>query len=266
MGDNLGDRAIMRLPWILLCPVLLAPTLCSAQTSSFGPASICADDGPLVWAASEFPPYAWKDEQGLHGYAVELVELMAKRIGRDASISFFPWARTLRMTEQGQRCGVFPLLRTPERESHFRWLMSAGKTRYVFYGKPHAPLEDRAALRKSRIGVLRGAPMKKQLQDEGFTQIIESSSYRDLLRMLENDTLTAIFGLEINLDGNLEVFGVKPDQLRKGPYMGSDELFFAASPALSDDEAEAWMQAWREVVRDGLVAKLRRKYKLDGEH
>ncbi len=255
----------MRLRWIVFAHLLFAPAFCPAQTPAFGPASICADDGPLVWAASELPPYAWKDEQGVHGYAVELVELMAKRIGRDTSITFFPWARTLRMTEQGRSCGVFPLLRTPERESHFRWLMSAGKTRYVFYGKPQTPLEDKAAMRKARIGVLRGAPMKKQLQDEGFTQLVEANSYRDLVRMLENDSLTAIFGLEINLEGNLELYGAKANELRKGPYMGSDELFFAASPGLSDDEAEAWMQAWREVARDGLVAKLRRKYKLDVE-
>ncbi|HEY4083030.1 MAG TPA: transporter substrate-binding domain-containing protein [Burkholderiaceae bacterium] len=256
----------MRLRSIFFAQLLFTPALCPAQTPAFGPASICADDGPLVWAASEFPPYAWKDEQGLHGYAVELVELMAKRIGREASISFFPWVRTLRMTERGQRCGIFPMLRTPERESHFRWLMSAGKARYVFYGKLQTPLEDKAAMRKARIGVLRGAPMKKQLQDEGFTQIVEVNSYRDLVRMLENDSLGAIFGLEINLEANVELYGVKADQaLRKGPYMGGNELFFAASPGLSDDEAEAWMQAWREVVRDGLVAKLRRKYKLDVE-
>ena len=222
----------------------------------------CGSTTQLSWITSQFPPLIWKNAQGPQGYAHVLIEKMAERMGRKVELEFYPWARVLRMVEDGPGCATVPLARTPEREKRFRWLAPLVYTPYVFYGKPGAPIDDLETLRKSRIGVIRASASKAWLVKQGFTQLIETKDHSDLVRMVNNGSIDAMFAFEEAMAGAIEAYDYKMEPLRAGLRLGGANFYFAASLDLSDEEASQWQQAWRELYRDGTLAQLQRQYKI----
>src|SRR6478609_9328933 len=122
--------------------LMLSPALAAPTTS-----------GPLVWTAGNLPPFAWLNAGGPQGYAYELVVQMAARMGRQSEVGFYPWARAVRMAQDGETFGVFPLARTPDREQKFHWLIPLAHVRYTFFGRGGTELGNLDALRQARIGV-----------------------------------------------------------------------------------------------------------------
>ena len=225
----------------------------------------CANPAQLNWIASQFPPLIWKGPQGPQGYAYVLIEKMAERMGRRVEVGFYPWARILRMLEDGPGCATAPLARTPEREKRFRWLVPLVYSPYVFYGKAGAPIDNLETLRKSRIGVIRASATKDWLVKQGFTQLIETKDHGDLVRMVNNGSVDAMFSFEEAMTGAMEAFDYKMEPLRAGLRLGGANFYIAASLELSDEEAAQWQQAWRELYRDGTLAQLQRQYKIKAD-
>jgi polar amino acid transport system substrate-binding protein len=230
-----------------------------ASVLPLAPAAI-AQPGELEWVAGEMPPWSWTAAAGPQGYAYELVVAMAQRLGRPGKVTFYPWARAVRVTEQGEMLGVFPLARTPDREARFRWLVPLMHVRYVFLtlaAHKGATLED---LRRRRIGVLRGSPILQYLKNERFESHLEGKDYQDLLRMLSQGTIHAIYAGAPMLDAAIDQYGYERSQFATPATLGDATLYIAASPRVADKEAELWLKAYAALEEDGTVARLRRKY------
>lgn len=214
----------------------------------------------LQWVAGDLPPWGWRTPSGAQGYAHDLVIAMARQLGRDGQVSYYPWARAVRMAELGDAVGVFPLARTPDREAKFRWLIPLTTVRYVFLtaATDRPPTLDE--LRQRPIGVLRGSPIIRNLRNERFTRVIEAKDYSDLLRMLSERTIHAIYAGGPMLDSAIEQYGYDRAQFSSHLTLGEAPLYLATSPRLPDQEAQQWLKAYAALEEDGTVARLRRRY------
>ncbi len=215
---------------------------------------------PLEWVAGDLPPFSWRSPKGSHGYAHDLVLLMAQQIGRAVQVSYYPWARAVRLTEQGSNVGVFPLARTPDREQRFQWLVPLMTVRYVLITLAGAQRLSLADLRALRVGVLRGSPIAQNLQAERFTTIVDGKDYKDLLRMLRNGTLDAVYAGAPMLDAAMDEYGYARQQFTAQQVLGEARLYMAASLGAAPEEARLWQKAYQQLVDDGSVERLRRRY------
>jgi hypothetical protein len=242
---------------LLLMSLLAMPPL--TGRAQVGPeAEIRA--APLEWVAGDLPPFAWRTPGGAQGYAHELVQLMARQIGRVAQVSYYPWARAVRLAEQGSNVGVFPLARTPDREHRFQWLVPLMTARYVFITPATAQRLSLAQLRTLRVGVLRGSPIVRNLKAERFTTLVEGKDYKDLLRMLADASLDAVYAGAPMLDAAMDEYGYPREQFTAQQALGEARLFMAASLGTAPEEAHLWQQAYQQLVEDGSVERLRRRY------
>lgn len=218
--------------------------------------------GALRWTAGNLPPYSSMRPDGPHGYAYELVVLISAKLGRPSEVSFYPWARALRMVRDGTDYGTFPVLRTPEREAQFRWLISLGKVRHVFFARAGSTIDlmNADALRTERIGVLRGSPHIAFLRERKHALLVEAPDLKDLLRLLNEGVVNAIYATESTTKAAIEEFGFQQRDFRTGLSLGDSELFMVASPRIDPAEAERWLKAYRELQQDGTVARLQKKY------
>jgi polar amino acid transport system substrate-binding protein len=246
-----------------LLPLLFAPAL------SFSPIARAA---PLEWIAGDLPPFVWRAQDGQggqspQGLAYELAILMAAKMSRPIEVQFYPWARAVRMTQEGTSYGVFPLARTADREGQFKWLIPLLHVQYRFFGRAGdgLDLQDLETLRASRVGVLRGSPIIKNLQTENFATVITAKDYKDLLRLLTEGIVDAAYAGEPMLLAAIDEYKLKPQDFRVGASLKSAELYMATSLALEPAEAERWLQAYRELQKEGVVARLQKKY-LQREH
>lgn len=240
-------------PWLLVL-TLIPPLLISNMARA----------APVKWLAAELPPFVWQSHEGPQGFAYELAAHMSAKIGRPMALSFYPWARAVRMAEGGANYGVFPLARTPDREPQFKWLISLAHVNYTFFGRKGdlLDLSSLDALRAQRVGVLRGSPIIKNLQAEKFGHIVQAKDYKELLRLLNEGIIAAAYAGEPMLRAAIDEFNFKPQDFRSGLSLKSAELYMATSAALDAAEEELWLQAYRELQLDGTVARLQKKYLL----
>ncbi|MCV2368797.1 substrate-binding periplasmic protein [Roseateles oligotrophus] len=224
--------------------------------------SNAARAAPLEWLAGELPPFVWQSHDGPQGLAYELAAQMSAKVGRPMALSFYPWARAVRMTEGGPNYGVFPLARTPDREAQFKWLIPLAHVNYTFFGRSGSSvdLDDLNALRAQRVGVLRGSPIINNLQAERFQHVVQAKDYKELLRLLAEGIVAAAYAGEPMLRAAIDEFNFKPQDFRSGLSLKSAELYMATSLTLDPAEEERWLQAYRALQLDGTVARLQKKY------
>jgi len=256
--------SISNLPSLLAC--LLVAGLMSARATAAPPTTPGTSPPGLTWIAGDLPPFVWQGPKGPEGFAYELAVAMAKRLGRKPEVQFYPWARAVRMALEGDAYGVFPLARTPDREQQFRWLIPLMRVEYGFFVRQTAA--ERPAvnptqldeLRSTRVGVLRGSPIIKNLQAQNFTRVIEAKDYKDLLRMLNEGILDAIYAGTPMLQASMDEYGYQRSAFVLGTHLGEAELYMGTSLKLDAAEAEQWLRAYRQLQDDGTIARLQREY------
>ena len=81
--------------------------------------------GNLTLLTEEYPPYNFRQEGKLTGFAVDLMVLMLEKldsgIGRD-DIKLLPWARGYQIVKTKKNSVLFAMSRTPSRETVFKWV------------------------------------------------------------------------------------------------------------------------------------------------
>lgn len=214
----------------------------------------------LEWVAGDLPPFAWVGPKGPQGYAHELATRMASKLGRPPEVSYYPWARAVKMTREGQHYGIFPLARTPDRESQFRWLIPLVTVRYAFVGPAGRTPQSLDQLRTQRVGVLRGSPIINNLRAERFSDLVEARDYKDLLRLLNMDAIAVIYAGSPMLNAAIDEYGYERQRFQTHTTLGEATLYMGASLALSEAEAQRWVQAYQLLQADGSVAKLQQQY------
>lgn len=241
--------------------VLAVSGLCAAV--SLGGSAQAQGNERLRWLGGDLPPFVWQSSNGPQGYAHELLTLMAQKLGRKPDVAFYPWARAVKQTIEGDNYGVFPLARTPDREAQFRWLIPLAHVHYSFFAASSTtgPL-GLEQLRTQKIVVLRGSPIIKNLQAQGFTQIIEAKDYRDMLRMVSIGVVVAAYAGAPMMQSAMQEFGFKASDYKLVATLGNADLYMGTSLRLDLGEAQLWIEAYRTLEQDGIVARLQKKYQL----
>lgn len=234
---------------------------------AFSCQAVAAPTEQIKWVSAELPPFVWQNNNAPQGYAYELIAAMSAHMGRQTDLNFYPWARAIKMTAEGSSYGVFPLARTPDRETGYKWLIPLATVKYTFFGRrpalagkidiEHATMGE---LRGLRIGLLRGSPIASNLLEKNFQHIVYEKNYQDLLRMLALGGIDAIYAGYPMLIAAIKDFGFHFEDICIGASLGSAELYLAASPGLNMTEERAWQNAYETLLKDGTVTRLQDKY------
>lgn len=115
---------------------------------------------------------------GYFGGAIEPGGMLEQRVidvlwpQAAGQICWMPWARAMITATRGN-CLLFPLTRTPERESEWQWLTPLARDRLVLVLSPEAAQRGRelADLRALKVGSVRSAFVLGRLMTLGFTNI-----------------------------------------------------------------------------------------------
>ncbi|MCZ2496886.1 ABC transporter substrate-binding protein [Xylophilus sp. Kf1] len=122
------------------------------------------------------------------GPATQLVEQTLQRAGlTDYRVDLYPWARAQDLALREPFVLIFPIARTPERESRFHWVGEIKRSRYFLYA-----LRDRAEMKVTRLeharawttGVVRNDVRQQALLQRGFTRLAVSAQPMENFRKL----------------------------------------------------------------------------------
>ncbi len=65
----------------------------------------------------QYPPYVYQDHDEVKGIAVTVLKEAFRRIQQPVSIKLYPWARSIKMIEEGSADAIFTAYKTAERET-----------------------------------------------------------------------------------------------------------------------------------------------------
>lgn len=213
-----------------------------------------------IWVGHDIPPYLSIGAKGPDGYAFHLFQRVIRQAQLDAVLQIYPWARTWRMLQNGQAEAAFPVTRSPDRETQYRWLFPVGRFRFAAYTRyAQGPLAgELSALKALRVGALRASLGRSLLQPAGVTQVVEGKDFTELLALLDRGIVDAVIGPEPVLRTITPEAGAK--RLRITTMNQGYELYAVASAAMSDDSVRRVMAAYQHLVDTGVVAQLRKTY------
>jgi polar amino acid transport system substrate-binding protein len=153
MGSNLRSKdgplaGVESMVLCRCCMLLLFAVLLNAS----------AHARKLVLAATEYPPY-YSETLPRGGPVADLTETALRKAGFEVEVRFMPWARALKLGEQGKVDGLIGVWRSPERELSFIYSEPVVSNRIVLcrYGSSGPDkFTSFEALRPFTIGVVRG--------------------------------------------------------------------------------------------------------------
>lgn len=235
--------------------------------------------GPVVELSAlteQLPPLNMEAEGRVTGFSSELLDLIAADAGIHVRKQVLPWARAYDRALRNPDVILYSLVRTPERESLFRWVGPISPRRIVLYrwaDRTDIVLKNLDDARPYRIGSTLESASTKLLEKLGFAAIPATDAAGGGLELGVNDEtnmrkfIAKRFDLLVSLDWaaayNAKNAGIDPAQLVPALVLDeSSAYWYGLNPGTDPEVAKRLDQALSKAKADGRYNQLRQKYLL----
>jgi len=227
-------------------------------------------DESIQLMTEEFPPYQFYEGEGenrvITGISIEIIKALQKKIGNSDPIKVYPWSRGLKLLAKHKKQCALLTLRTPERESKYKWVGPLAKLEMVFFKRAGSDLgvhsiEDAKKIRK--IGVTKNVAGHEIMLNMGFTNL-------DVLQSGADDK-----NMKRLIKGRVDVW---PTSYYSGIYVArkngvldqvevikevslmSGHLYIAFNKETDDQIIHQWQSALDLLKSDGVTDEIMNKY------
>lgn len=240
--------------------------------------SLCVQaSGPmpeLTALTEQLPPLNMEVDGRVTGFSSELLDWMAADAGIPLRKQVLPWARAYDRALRNPDVILYSLVRTPERESLFRWVGPISPRRIVLYrwaDRNDIVLKTLDDARPYRIGSTLESASTKLLEKLGFAPIPATDAAGGGLELGVNDEtnmrkfIARRFDLLVSLDWaaayNAKNAGIDPSLLVPALVLDeSSSYWYGLNPGTDPEVAKRLDQALLKLKSDGRYNQLRQKY------
>ncbi len=158
--------------------------------------SLSASELPEIYIVTEesYPSNYTADDGEVSGFAVDYIRHALEQEQVNYEISIYSWNRAYKIATTRENVLIFPIARTPERESQFHWLHDILTINYFLYGLSSRAEEFGQSPNYDQytIGVIAGGVTQKLVEEQGFTRIVLAKDYVQLNNLISNDRVDFI--------------------------------------------------------------------------
>ncbi|SMC16938.1 amino acid ABC transporter substrate-binding protein, PAAT family [Andreprevotia lacus DSM 23236] len=219
--------------------------------------------GALAWGGNvlttdEMPPYSFRDaDRQMQGAAYALVTALAARIPEPPMLDIVPWARAVETTRSNPGTLMYPLARTPSRESSYSWVMPLLTDDIVLVSKPSFIADPGKPM---RVGVMRGSVIQELLGPQGVMRWDESPDQSTAFRKMVAGRTDAWISTREVAEYIIRSGGGDTTQYRFSSPVARVVLYLAANPAYPAEQAKQWQAAMNAIRQDGTLAAIKARY------
>jgi polar amino acid transport system substrate-binding protein len=215
-----------------------------------------------IEAITEESSYSYLENGQVAGPATSVVTTVLERAGlTDYHLAMYPWARAYDMALAEPNVLIFPLIRTPEREMHFKWVGEFEEIQTVLYKlseRHDLAIAQLADAQAHSVGVVRDDVRHQYLRSNGFTRLVISATPMDNFRKL--------------LAGQVDVVPLSPRDARRFceemavPFEKLEAVmplnqitahaYLAFSLGTADEVVQRTVEAFRQLQHDGDLQRL----------
>lgn len=234
----------------------------AAQDVSPGAAAASASLPPLVYVGDrDFPPYEYLDDQGQPaGFNVAVAREIARTLDRPLVVRLAPWAEAYGRLASGDG-DMGTLGHSPERANRFRMVAKIWTLNQIVAFKPGRDAYPKSIdeMGSESIGVERAslvAELLAALPQGRRPMLVETTSQRAALRLLDEGRVTGVSGNELTLrfaGHALDMPELERVRITSVPYM----LSLSQRAAALEPEVRAALERMEE---SGVMDRLREEY------
>ena len=211
----------------------------------------------------EYRPLSYADKGVLTGMVVEVVEALIQRGGQPATIELVPWTRGYQQAQREVDVGLFPTVRTPQREDNFQWVgpVAAGHTN--FYSRAGAGLRVEDLADVERLGVLAVPKLwysYEVLREQGLKSLYGVPTPQHMMKMFKHGRVQLILANNLALDEMLASQDMTRDQVEQQYTLMTNTTYIAFSLNTDPALVARWQQALNEMKRDGSLERIHRRW------
>jgi polar amino acid transport system substrate-binding protein len=238
--------------------VLLAAALFPWQARAEGLRLVTAELPPYTF--HEPPPTVSEIGQPM-GIVQEVVAEMARRVHQPPDIEYLAWTRAQELAMTGKNVGILSLTRTPERESHYKWVQQILVDDLVLIGGTGIDVSALDAAKNRPTGVLLHSGAEDLLRQSGFTRIEPAGEEWVNAQKMKDRRIDAWLAPRLMAIYAYKQVGGDAAVLNLGTIVRPSEIYFATSPDVSDAVAKQWQDAFKSMQADGTYMKIVAKYR-----
>ena len=238
----------------------------SVLTAVFLALPAAADGLRLVTA--ELPPYTFHEPPPTvseighpMGIVQETVAEMARRVGQSPDVEYMAWTRAQDLTMTGKNIGILSLTRTPEREPHYKWIQQIAVDDLILAGGAGVDVSSLDAVKNRRVGVLLHSGAETLLQSLGITRIEPAGEEWINAQRMKDRRIDAWLAPRLMVIYAYKQVSGDAALLTFGQIVRPSEIWFAASPDVSDEVAARWQAAFKAMEADGTYARIAARYR-----
>jgi len=217
------------------------------------------------------PPYNFLQNGELKGTAVELLDLMFKKVGSSQSkkdIVMLPWSRAYSYVQTEKNTVLFSTTRTKQREKLFKWVGPIAENIIALMAKKnkHIKIKSLHDITKYKIGVVREDIGEQILLNLGISsKQIENTGGVDaihkVIKMLNRDRFEVLSYNEDSAYLEIKKLGFDVNDYERVYVLSKSELHYAFHLDTSDEIIKMFQKALDELKEEGTYEKILDKYK-----
>ncbi|MFT4925029.1 MAG: polar amino acid transport system substrate-binding protein [Phenylobacterium sp.] len=193
----------------------------------------------IRFVTEEMSPFQIKDGHKLSGFAIEVIEEIKQKIGLQAKIEVYPWARAYNLALQKPNVFIFTLVKTPERLAQFKWIdeyYTATDSFYALRSRKDIKIRSMKDAKKYVTCIPRNDVGEQRLLKLGFSakNLKRVAFQSQCLGMLYRDRVDLNLFNEHGIRSLSKKFEVDPDQFRRIFVVSKAVMGLAASKATDD--------------------------------
>jgi polar amino acid transport system substrate-binding protein len=218
----------------------------------------------LTIMTEEFRPFGYKENGKIKGMAVDVVREILRIVKHRENIVILPWARAYLNIQNEPKHILFAMGRSPARENLFKWVGPIFSNRTFFYKKRDSnihieTMED--AKKVKAIGVVINDFNHTLLKSKGFKNLRPNTNHMSNIKMLILNRLDLVPSGELGIEISMHEAKIESKMIERTKVLVFDsKLYIALSKDIPDSVVQQWQEALEQVIRDGIHAKIRKKY------
>lgn len=149
--------------------ILLVALFTSIYFNAYASKEVNTD---LFIVATQSPLLQYRDNGEDKGSTVEILQAILSASQLTASVNFMPWARAYDIAKSKPNTLILSIIRTPEREQLFHWLIKVSDLARVFISlavKPENYVSNTEQAKSKLIAVIRHSAEHNELIKKGFS-------------------------------------------------------------------------------------------------
>ena len=219
----------------------------------------------LTILTENLPPLNYLQDGVLVGPSVEIVKEIQRRVGSHEQIKVYPWARAYKMALEKENVVLFGMTYTKVRHDKFKWIGPLATKRDILVSKKGSgikisSLED--AKKVKRIGTLRDDTRERLLKSLGFTNLEPVSDEQQNAKKLALGRIDLWTYKKPGLKTVCELAGVDYNEIEEVYHLRKIDLMIAFSKKTSDSIVQNWRTVFNEMLADGTILQIRKKWNL----